>query len=93
MLTATVGANFAVLNGGILFFAILAVGDGRNGFHFHFATFEKVGAVGVPIPAINELVVDDGGNLANLHDDFCYFGRVILASDVAHYVRNVKNHS
>ncbi len=93
MLTATVGASFAVLNGGILFFTILAIGDGRNGFHFYFATFEKVGAVGVPIPAIDELVVDDGGNLADLHDDLCYFGRVILASDVAHYVRNVKNHS
>lgn len=93
MLTATVGANFAVLDGGILFFAILAVGDGRNGLHFYFATFEKVVAVGVPIPAIDELVVDDGGYFTDLHNDLCYFGRVVLASDIAHYVRDVKNHS
>ena len=91
--TAAVGADFAVFDGGILFFTILAIGNGRNGFHFHFTTFEKVGAVGVPIPAIYELVVDDGGNLADLHDDLCNFGRVVLASDVAHDVRDVKNHS
>ncbi len=87
------GTNLAVLNGGILFFAILAVGNGRNGLHFHFTTFEKVGAVGVPVPAIDELVVDDGRNFPDLHNDLCNFGRIVLASDVAHNIRDVENHS
>lgn len=36
--TATVGANFAILDGGVLFFAVLAVGDGFDRLDFKSAT-------------------------------------------------------
>lgn len=60
MLTAAVGAYFAVFDGGVLFGAVFAIGDGGNGVDLKSAAAKKVGAIGVPIPTIDQLIVDDG---------------------------------
>ena len=38
MFTAAIGAGLAILDGGVLFFAVLAVGDGFDRFDFKSAT-------------------------------------------------------
>mgnify|MGYP007055712800 CR=1 FL=1 len=58
--TAAIGAYFAVFDGGVLFGAVFAIGDGGNGFDLESAAAKKVGAIGVPIPTIDQLIVDDG---------------------------------
>ena len=60
VLTAAIGADFAEFDGGVLFGAVFAIGDGGNGFYLKSAATKKVGAVGVPVPTIDQLIVDDG---------------------------------
>lgn len=93
MFAPTIGANLAVFDGGILFFAVLAIGDGLYRLDFKSATTQKVGAVCVPVPTIYELIVHNGGHFADLHDDFFDFGRFVFDGDVAHDVRDVKHYA
>ncbi len=60
MLAAAIGADFAEFDGGVLFGAVFAIGDGGNGFYLKSTAAKKVGAIGVPVPTIDQLIVDDG---------------------------------
>ncbi len=88
-----IGANLAVLDGGILFVAVLAIGDCFDGLDFKSATAQKIRAVCIPVPTINELIVHNRGYFADLHDDFLDFGRLVFDGDVAHDVRDVKHYT
>lgn len=88
-----IGANLAVFDGGILFVAVLTIGDCFDGLDFKSATAQKIRAVCIPVPTINELIVHNGGHFADLHDDFLDFGRLVFDGDVAHDVRDVKHYT
>ena len=91
--TAAIGAYFAVFDGGVLFGAVFAIGDGGNGFNLKSAAAKKVGAIGVPIPTIDQLIVDDGGHFTDLHNDFLDFVCFVLFCYVADKVCDVEHHS
>lgn len=93
MFTPAIGADLAVLHGGVLFFAVLAIGDGLYRLDFKSATAQKIRAVCIPVPTINELIVHNRGYFADLHDDFLDFGRLVFDGDVAHDVRDVKHYT
>lgn len=93
MFAAAIGADFAVLHGGVLFFAVLAIGDCFDGLDFKSATAQKIRAVCIPVPTINELIVHNRGYFADLHDDFLDFGRLVFDGDVAHHIRDVKHYT
>lgn len=93
VLAPAIGADLAVLDGGILFVAVLAIGDCLYRLDFKSATTQKVGAVCIPVPTINELIVHNRGYFADLHDDFFDFGRFVFDGDVAHDVRDVKHYT
>lgn len=93
MFAAAIGADFAVFDGGILFVAVLAIGDCFDGLDFKSATAQKIRAVCIPVPTINELIVHNRGYFADLHDDFLDFGRLVFDGDVAHDVRDVKHYT
>lgn len=88
-----IGANLAVFDGGILFVAVLAIGDCFDGLDFKSATAQKIRAVCIPVPTINELIVHNRGYFADLHDDFLDFGRLVFDGDVAHDIRDVKHYT
>lgn len=93
VLAPAIGADLAVLHGGVLFFAVLAIGDGLYRLDFKSATAQKIRAVCIPVPTINELIVHNRGYFADLHDDFLDFGRLVFDGDVAHDVRDVKHYT
>lgn len=93
VLAPAIGADLAVFDGGILFVTVLAIGDGLYRLDFKSATAQKVGAVCIPVPTINELIVHNRGYFADLHDDFLDFGRLVFDGDVAHDVRDVKHYT
>ena len=93
MFAAAIGADLAVFDGGILFVAVLAIGDCFDGLDFKSATAQKIRAVCIPVPTINELIVHNRGYFADLHDDFLDFGRLVFDGDVAHDVRDVKHYT
>ena len=93
MFTAAIGTGLAILDGRVLFFAVLAVGDRLDRFDFQSATAQKIRAVCIPVPTINELIVHNRGYFADLHDDFLDFGRLVFDGDVAHDVRDVKHYT
>ena len=93
VLAPAIGADLAVLDGGILFVAVLAIGDCFDGLDFKSATAQKIRAVCIPVPTINELIVHNRGYFADLHDDFLDFGRLVFDGDVAHDVRDVKHYT
>ena len=93
MFTAAIGTGLAILDGRVLFFAVLAVGDRLDRFDFQSATAQKIRAVCIPVPTIDELVVYDCRHFADLHDDFLDFGRLVFERDVAHHIGNVKNYA
>ena len=88
-----IGADLAVFDGGILFVAVLAIGDGLYRLDFKSATAQKIRAVCIPVPTINELIVHNRGYFADLHDDFLDFGRLVFERDVAHHIGNAKNYA
>lgn len=92
MFAAAIGADLAVFDGGILFVAVLAIGDCFDGLDFKSATAQKIRAVCIPVPTINELIVHNRGYFADLHDDFLDFRRLVFDRDVAHYVRDMEDH-
>lgn len=93
VLAPAIGADLAVFDGGILFVAVLAIGDGLYRLDFKSATAQKIRAVCIPVPTIYELIVHNGGHFADLHDDFFDFGRLVFDGDVAHDVRDVKHYT
>lgn len=93
VLAPAIGADLAVLDGGILFVAVLAISDCFDGLDFKSATAQKIRAVCIPVPTINELIVHNRGYFADLHDDFLDFGRLVFDGDVAHDVRDVKHYT
>ena len=93
VLAPAIGADLAVLDGGILFVAVLAIGDCFDGLDFKSATAQKIRAVCIPVPTIYKLIVHNRGYFADLHDDFLDFGRLVFDGDVAHDVRDVKHYT
>ena len=64
-----------------------------RGAQQQLAAAQKIRAVCIPVPTINELIVHNRGYFADLHDDFLDFGRLVFDGDVAHHIRDVKHYT
>ena len=80
---AAVGTGAAVLDGGVGFFAGTAVGDSGESFEDQFAAGEKGAFFSAHvIPAVEDLFVDDSGDLPDFQSNRTDAGQLIVCRHI-----------
>ena len=86
-------AALAILDCGIVFFAVLTIADAGDDLHLHFAVSKKLSFLLCPFPAIGQIVGYHGGNLTNLNRYAMYGFNIVFAGHFFQRVHYGKDYS
>lgn len=77
-----VGAFFAVFDGGVGLFAVVAPGDGREGLEDELGVLNDRMPDFEVVPGVNEEVGHDAGDFADLEGDAADVGQLVFLGNV-----------
>ena len=93
MFTAAVGTGPAVSHGGIFLSAVLAEGDGVDLLDLKLCFLRHRLLFPGPVPAVDEVIVDDAGDLADFQGDGGDFFYIIFLCHLFYVAHDVEYHS
>ena len=88
---AAVRAGLSVLKGGIGAFAGVAPGDGGDGFIEELGMLYERRFLGIPVPAIHQILRLNAGNLTEFQGDGFNIRQLVLFGDLLHLFNDIGN--